>query len=73
MDASTITRIFIFIGCLFIFLGVVVWIFSKVPFIGRLPGDLVIKRETWSLYIPITTCILISVILTVLMWLFAKK
>lgn len=53
------------IGLLFIFSGRIGWI-------GKLPGDIVIKRENFTFYIPIATCILISVVLTLLFWLFRK-
>lgn len=40
--------------------------------LGRLPGDIVIEREGFSLYIPITTCLLISAVVTLGFWLFRK-
>jgi len=40
--------------------------------LGRLPGDIVIEREGFRLYIPIVTSLIISVVLTVLFWLFRK-
>jgi len=40
--------------------------------LGRLPGDIVIERDGFSLYIPITTCLLISAVLTLGFWLFRK-
>jgi hypothetical protein len=40
--------------------------------LGRLPGDIVIEREGFNLYFPITTSILISAVLTLLFWLFRK-
>jgi len=36
--------------------------------LGRLPGDIVIRRENWSIYIPIVTSILLSVVLTLILW-----
>lgn len=39
---------------------------DKVPFIGRLPGDIYIQRGNWSFYFPLTTSILLSVLLTLL-------
>ncbi len=73
MDASSLSRILIIIGCAFVFVGVVVWIFAKVPYIGRLPGDFVIERKSWSFYLPVTTCLLLSLLLTILMWIFGRK
>jgi hypothetical protein len=53
------------VGLLFIFADRVGWI-------GRLPGDIIIKRENYTFYFPLATCILISVVLTLLFWLFRK-
>jgi len=36
--------------------------------LGRLPGDIVIRRDNWNVYIPIVTSILLSVFLTLLLW-----
>jgi hypothetical protein len=40
--------------------------------LGRLPGDLVIERENFTLYLPITTSILVSLLLSLLLWLFSR-
>ena len=42
-----------------------------VPF-GRLPGDIVVRRGSFSFYFPIVTCIVISVILSLVLWLFRR-
>ena len=53
------------VGLLFIFADRIGWV-------GRLPGDIIIKRENYTFYFPLATCILISVVLTLLFWLFRK-
>ncbi len=40
--------------------------------IGRLPGDITIKRDTFRFYFPITTCILLSLVLTLILYIFRK-
>jgi len=57
------------IGLLIAAVGVVMWL--GVP-IGRLPGDIVIRRENATFYLPITTCIVISLLLTLVGQLFRK-
>ena len=52
--------------------GLIVWKSGGLGFFGRLPGDLSVQRPGYSFYFPITTCILISIILTLLMWLFRR-
>jgi len=46
---------------------------GKVPFLGRLPGDILVRRENWSVYFPLTTCIVISVVLTLLFSFFGRR
>jgi len=63
-------KLLIGLGVLLIVLGGVLvlsgTIGDKVPFIGRLPGDIYIQRGNWSFYFPLTTSILLSVLLTLL-------
>jgi hypothetical protein len=46
---------------------------GKVPWPGRLPGDIYIERENWRFYFPLGTSILISVVLSLLFWLFSRR
>lgn len=46
-------------------IGLAIWGLSSVPFVGRLPGDIYIKRPNFSFYFPITTCIILSIIATI--------
>ena len=62
-------QLLIGLGLFIAAIGVVMWL--GVP-IGRLPGDIVIKRDGFTFYLPITTCIVISVLLTVLGQLFRR-
>lgn len=61
----------IIIGALFIAAGVL-WPLLQKLHLGRLPGDIFIKREGFHFYFPLTTCLLISGIVTLLYWLFKK-
>jgi Protein of unknown function (DUF2905) len=47
-------------------LGIVLWVFSGVPLIGRLPGDIYIRRGTFTFYLPLTTCIVLSIVISIL-------
>ncbi|NNC68304.1 MAG: DUF2905 domain-containing protein [Gammaproteobacteria bacterium] len=61
----------IYIGILIIAIGLLwPWI-TKLP-LGRLPGDFAIKREGFQLYVPITTMILVSLVISLVLWLFKK-
>ncbi len=66
-------KLFIFIGLLLVVIGFVFIIGNKLPFIGKLPGDIVIERRNFNFYFPITTCIIVSIILSLIFWLLGKK
>jgi ribose/xylose/arabinose/galactoside ABC-type transport system permease subunit len=67
----TIPRILITIGVVLIVVGLA-WPWIQRLGLGRLPGDIVIERENFRLYFPITTSILISVLLTLIFWFMRK-
>ncbi|MFH1596468.1 MAG: hypothetical protein A3K23_07325 [Desulfobacca sp. RBG_16_58_9] len=69
---SELGRFLIIIGAILVLVGVVLWLSPKIPWLGHLPGDIVIKREKFSFYFPLGTCILISIILTLILYLFRK-
>lgn len=48
----------------------VVWLLApSIPWLGKLPGDIRIERENFKFYLPVVTCIVISLLLTGVMWL----
>jgi hypothetical protein len=65
-------KMLILLGVFIILVGVLLLVGEKIPWIGRLPGDILIKKEKFTFYFPITTSILISIILTLLFTLFRK-
>jgi Protein of unknown function (DUF2905) len=65
-------KLFVILGILLIIIGLAFMFGDKIPYIGRLPGDIFIKKEKFSFYFPITTSIVISIILTVLFSIFRK-
>jgi hypothetical protein len=66
-------KLIIFIGFVVVVIGIVVWMMGdKLRFPGRLPGDIRIERENVRIFIPITTMLLISLLLSLIFWLFNK-
>ncbi len=60
-------------GKLFIFLGIVlIFIGLFIQFVGRLPGDIYVKKENFTFYFPITTSIVLSIALSFLLYLFSR-
>lgn len=65
-------KLLIVIGLLLVVIGLFFVLGGKIPWLGRLPGDIHIKRENFSFYFPLGTCILLSLILSLLLWLFRR-
>lgn len=55
------------VGSLFLVVGILLLFLPKIPYLGKLPGDIMIKRENWTFFFPITTSILLSLILTLIL------
>ncbi|KJJ84077.1 membrane protein [Candidatus Omnitrophus magneticus] len=66
-------KYFILIGIFFIGAGIFFLLGGKITWLGRLPGDIMIKKESFSFYFPFTSCLLVSVIITILLKIFFKK
>lgn len=74
-NPGTIGRYLIVLGAAIIVIGLVVVLVGRFPGlrIGRLPGDIYIERDKWRFYFPLATSILVSVILSFILWLFSRK
>lgn len=62
----------IFFGILLVVLGFIFSVGVKIPWLGQLPGDIYIRRENFTFYFPLTTCLLLSLILTLVLYLFRR-
>lgn len=67
MAVESLGRILIYIGIVMVLIGGFFVLIAKVPWFGRLPGDIVYRREGLTIYLPIATMILVSLILTLLL------
>jgi uncharacterized protein HemY len=72
MMFSFFSKILIYIGFLLILIGLVFSFAGKIPYLGKLPGDIYIKRKNFTFYFPITTCILISIILSIIFYFISR-
>jgi len=66
-------RTLIFFGVILILAGVLVGVFDKVPGIGRLPGDIYLRKGSFTFYFPLTTCLLLSLLLTLVFTIFGRR
>lgn len=62
----------IYLGLLLIVIGLVLSLAGKLPWLGHLPGDISIERERFSFYFPLATCIVISIILSLVLYFFRR-
>jgi DUF2905 family protein len=62
----------IYFGLLLVVVGVIFLLANKLPWLGHLPGDISVERERFSFYFPLTTCIIISVIISLVLYFFRR-
>lgn len=63
----------ILFGVILIGVGALLVVFQKIPFPGKLPGDIYVKRENFTFYFPLATSLLVSIILSVIMWFLSRR
>ncbi|MFQ5778724.1 MAG: DUF2905 domain-containing protein [Terriglobia bacterium] len=67
-------KLLLVFGVVLVVLGVVLSLGPKLPGkLGRLPGDIIIRRDNFTLYFPLATCLLLSVIFSLALWLLGRK
>ena len=65
-------KMLVLLGVLIIVIGLLLLLGEKIPWVGRLPGDIIIRKKNFTFYFPLATSILISIVLTLLFALFRK-
>ena len=53
-------------GGMMLVVGMLLTLSGKIPWLGRLPGDMIIQRDNFSFYFPLTTCLLLSVVISLI-------
>ena len=65
-------RLLIIFGIVLVGVGLLLTLAGKIPWLGKLPGDIYYKSDHVTFYFPLATCLLISVVLSLLLWLFRR-
>ena len=65
-------KMLIIMGLIIAAIGVLIVFAGKIPWLGRLPGDIYIKKENFTLYFPLATSILVSIVLSLILWLLRR-
>ncbi|HKQ61741.1 MAG TPA: DUF2905 domain-containing protein [Candidatus Polarisedimenticolaceae bacterium] len=68
-----IGRILLVVGLTLAGVGLLLILGRRIPGLGRLPGDILVRRGSWTFYAPIVTCLVVSVLLTLLWRLFQRR
>jgi hypothetical protein len=71
MELAQFGRVLVLVGAVVLAFGVLLVLADRVPFVGRLPGDITIRGDGWTIYAPLATSIVLSVLLTVVLSLVA--
>lgn len=71
--SADLGRALILLGILLLLIGVVLVFADRVPWLGRLPGDIVVRRKGFTLYVPIVTTLILSLLLTLAMGLLRRR
>jgi uncharacterized membrane protein YidH (DUF202 family) len=67
-----IGRILVYLGLFLVIVGVIFSLIGKIPWLGHLPGDITIERERFTFYFPLATCLIISVVLSLVLYFFRR-
>jgi membrane protein implicated in regulation of membrane protease activity len=73
MAFSDFGKWLIVFGAILVILGAVLTLAGKIPWLGNLPGDIYIQRRNFTFYFPLTTSILLSVVLSLFLYLFFRR
>jgi hypothetical protein len=71
MELAPLGRVLVLVGAVILGVGVLLVVAGRVPLVGRLPGDITLRGDGWTLYAPVATSIVLSVLLTVVLGLVA--
>ncbi len=72
MLMASLGKTLLVIGAVLAGLGLLLLLADRVGWLGKLPGDFVVRREHFTFYFPLTTCLIISVIVSFLIWFFRR-
>jgi hypothetical protein len=73
VEMEALGKTLIIFGVVLIGLGLFLAFFHKIPFLGKLPGDIYIQKNNFTFYFPVMTSILISIVLSLIFWLWSRR
>lgn len=70
---NDLAKMLIIAGAGIILLGVILYALGKIPGMGRLPGDIMIKKENFTFYFPLATCLILSLVVSLILFLWNRR
>jgi hypothetical protein len=70
---DSVGKLLIVFGLLTAVVGVLLVLAGRLPWIGRLPGDIYIQRGNWTFYFPLATSLVVSIVVTLIFWLIGRR
>jgi hypothetical protein len=70
---SDIGKLLVVFGLVIALVGVLLLLAGRLPWLGRLPGDIHIQRGNWTFYFPLATSLIVSIVLTLTFWLIGRR
>lgn len=69
---DSIGKLLVIGGIILVVIGVIIIYFNKIPFLGKLPGDILIKKDNFAFYFPIVTSIILSIVISLVIYLIRR-
>jgi membrane protein implicated in regulation of membrane protease activity len=73
MPFNELGKLLLWVGGILIIIGAAIVLVGKIPWLGRLPGDIYVERRNFTFFFPLTTSILVSVILSLVLYLLSRR
>jgi hypothetical protein len=70
---ASIGKVLVLFGVILIAVGVVLQFLHRIPWFGRLPGDILVQKKNFTFYFPVTTSIIVSIVLSLIVWLWSRR
>lgn len=67
-----IAKVMVLVGVVLVLVGLIILVFPRLPFMGKLPGDILVKKDNVTFYFPLATSIVISIIISLILYLINK-
>jgi len=68
-----IAKALIILGVALLIAGILVTLFHRMPFLGKLPGDILVQKKNFTFYFPLATSILLSILLSLILWFWSRR